>query len=242
MTRLFIENLHQGAASITLDSNNSHYVKKVLRFSVGDELIVFDGSGKEYICSVSNLKDSVTLNVKEIKESDIKPTRDIVLLQGVLKGKKMDIVIQKATEIGIKTVIPVVTERSQIRSSSKRDRWRKIAREASRQCGRADTVAIEDTVNFSDLVNNTLPQYKDALKIVFYEKSRKALHVLEEELKEAKKIVLFTGPEGGFSNAEMQILENDGFQVLSMGDLILRAETASIVASGIIQYICNTPA
>ncbi len=242
MTRLFVENLSDVSTSIPLDRNASHYVKKVLRYSMGDELIVFDGSGKEYLCSISDLKEKVILNVKEIKESKIKPSRDIILLQGLLKGKKMDLVVQKATEIGVKTIVPVITGRSQTRRVSKGDRWRKIANEALRQCGRVDTVAIEEAVNFSDLVNNALPHYEDALKIVFYEKSRKPLHVIEEELKGAKKIVLFTGPEGGFSSEETQLLEDNGFRVVSMGDLILRAETAAIVASGIIQYISNKQA
>jgi 16S rRNA (uracil1498-N3)-methyltransferase len=237
MTRLCVENLSDVSTSIPLDRNASHYVKKVLRYSMGDELIVFDGSGKEYLCSISDLKEKVILNVKEIKESKIKPSRDIILLQGLLKGKKMDLVVQKATEIGVKTIVPVITGRV-----SKGDRWRKIANEALRQCGRVDTVAIEEAVNFSDLVNNALPHYEDALKIVFYEKSRKPLHVIEEELKGSKKIVLFTGPEGGFSSEETQLLEDNGFQVLSMGDLVLRAETAAIVASGIIHYICNKQA
>lgn len=241
MTRLFVENLSGVSTSIPLDKNRSHYVKKVLRYSLGDELIVFDGSGKEYLCSVSDLKEKVILIVKEIKESEIKPSKDIILLQGLLKGKKMDLVVQKATEIGIKMIIPVITGRSQIRRVSRGDRWRKIANEALRQCGRVDTVAIEDAVNFSDLINNALPHFEGALKIVFYEKIRKPLHVLEEELKGAKKIVLFTGPEGGFSSEETQLLEDNGFRVVSMGDLILRAETAAIVASGIIQYICNKP-
>jgi 16S rRNA (uracil1498-N3)-methyltransferase len=241
MIRLFVENLSEASVSIALDKEQSHYLSKVLRLSVGDALIIFDGSGKEYICSVTGLKDRVALRVRDIRESEIKASKDITLFQGLLKGKKMDLVIQKTAEIGIRAIVPVISERTQIRRTSKGDRWRKIAHEASRQCGRSDIIGIKDTVSFDDLKKNVVPHYEDAMKIVFYEKGIEPIHKIEERIQRADRIVLFTGPEGGFSDREVQSLLDSNFYISGLGDYILRAETAAIVASGIIQYICNKP-
>ena len=239
MTRLFIDDLSDISHFITLEKKNSHYVSKVLRCSSGDELVLFDGSGKECRCIVSAINTEVTLRVKDIKTSDIQPLKYIILLQGLLKGKKMDLIVQKTTEVGIKKIIPVITERSQIRRTSKRERWQKIAHDASRQCGRTDIVEISDAIAFDDLLFHFLPYVDNALKVVFYEKSSEPLYRLEEKLCSKETTVIFTGPEGGFTEDEIQTLKDKGFYVSGLGDFVLRAETAAIVSTGIVQYISS---
>jgi 16S rRNA (uracil1498-N3)-methyltransferase len=237
MTRLFIDGLSEQNGLISLDKKTAHYVSNVLRLSDGNELVVFDGSGNEYVCSISQMNDKVLLRIIESRESDRTPKKDIILLQGLLKGQKMDLVVQKATEVGVKKIIPVVTGRSQIRKTSKVPRWQTIAQEASRQCGRADIVNVEEAVSFETLLSNEIHAFRDSLKIVFYERSEEPIYLLEKEIQTADSIVLFLGPEGGFHEHEIHKLRDKGFHVTGLGDFILRAETAAIVASGIVQYI-----
>ena len=160
MTRLFIDGLFEQNGLISLDKKTAHYVSHVLRLTDGNELIVFDGSGKEYVCSLSLMNDKVLLRIIDSRESERTPKKEIILLQGLLKGQKMDLVVQKATEVGVKKIIPVVTGRSQIRKTSKVTRWQTIAQEASRQCGRADIVSVEDAVSFESLLSEVIPSYR----------------------------------------------------------------------------------
>lgn len=239
MTRLFIDLVPYETGLIKLDKKYSHYVKHVLRYSERDELIVFDGTGKEYTCRVSSIEGGVTLLVESVAESGIKPRTNIVLMQGLLKGRKMDVVLRKAVEMGIKTVIPVFTDRSQIRKTSKLSRWRTIAYEASRQCGRSDVMDIRDVAALIDAVSYVLSEYPEALKIVFYESSDVSLRTLEDAIKGSEDIIIFIGPEGGFSPYEIGFLRNEGFHAAGLGKVIMRAETVPLVSAGIIQYIAG---
>lgn len=237
MIRLFLPALPEHPKTIRLDRAQSRYVVKVLRSRKGDRLTLFDGSGRELLCSILDGGDHVVLAVESQKVSDIKPLKNIALAQGLIKGQKMDLVVQKAAELGIRTFIPVVTERSQVRTTAKVPRWKKIAAEASEQCRRADVMDIRevDTLdNFLSFISRTYPK---ALKIVFYEEGGKSLKSFEEEIRTSEDIVLFTGPEGGFSREEINLLAGAGFEAVYLGRMILRAETASIVAAGIIQYM-----
>ncbi|HDZ88363.1 MAG TPA: 16S rRNA (uracil(1498)-N(3))-methyltransferase [Nitrospirae bacterium] len=237
MTRLFIERISASKGIIILDRENSHYVRNVLRFSRGDKLTVFNGTGREYVCTVFSLTENVTLSIADVVESHIKPLKEIILLQGLLKGRKMDIVVRKATEIGVGSIVPVVTERSRIRSTSKVLRWRKIAMEASRQCRRTDVPNVSHPIDADDLFTDFLSRYPDALKVVFYENGKTPVGDFRKQIREAKTVIILVGPEGGLSDGEVETLAGAGFKVAGLGDFILRAETASLISAGIIQYI-----
>jgi 16S rRNA (uracil1498-N3)-methyltransferase len=237
MTRLFLQSIPQNRTNITLDRERSRYLRDVLRSPVGTQVTVFDGSGSEYLCRIREMKSEVVLTVEGAKQSSVRPLRNVVLVQGILKGQKMDLVIRKAAEIGISRVIPVITERCQVRETGKLARWKRIASEASKQCRRSDLMLIEDVVSFPGLLSAVVREHGDAFKIVFYEEGEFRLKESEEKIRKAKDLLLFTGPEGGFSRDEVHELEEKGFAVACLGNMVLRAETASIVAAGIIQYL-----
>ncbi|UCG77561.1 MAG: 16S rRNA (uracil(1498)-N(3))-methyltransferase [Nitrospirota bacterium] len=239
MTRLFVDDVSPNESIIRLDRQNSHYLTKVLRLTDNDRVTVFDGSGREYICSLSFLEEVPFLKVIETLRSDRVPYKKIVILQGLLKGKKMDLLVQKLSETGVSEVIPVITERSQVRSTSKTERWTKIAKESSRQCGRTDVLEISGPLKFEEAVDRISDRYQSSLKIVFYEGGGGTLSSLETDISSSEEVVVFIGPEGGFSEHEIGILRNSGFHIVGLAGFILRAETASIVASGIIQYIIS---
>jgi 16S rRNA (uracil1498-N3)-methyltransferase len=159
---------------------------------------------------------------------------DIILAQGLLKGEKMDFVIQKATELGVTAIIPAVTERSQIRETRKHPRWKKIAEEASRQSGRTRVPEIFETCSFEDIFNcSALTSGKG---IIFWEQAGEELSGILNRLSVADKICLLIGPEGGFSEKEALSASAKGFLTATLGSRILRAETAAIAAVSVIQF------
>lgn len=159
---------------------------------------------------------------------------DIILVQGLLKGEKMDFVIQKATELGVSAIIPVSTVRSQLRETRKLPRWKKIAEEASRQSGRAKIPEIFESFSFKDIFD--IPVLISGKGIIFWEQGGEKLPALTSKLSNTDKIFLIIGPEGGFSEEEVLFASDKGFFTATLGSRILRAETASIAAVSIIQF------
>jgi 16S rRNA (uracil1498-N3)-methyltransferase len=169
MPRIYlpINLIKEGRISIT--DEKAHYLISVLRCRKGDDLIVFDGKGDCFRTTIlkADRKEIITEVIEKFQcnaESNI----NITLVQGFLKGEKMDLVIQKTTELGVKEIIPVVTERSQLRKTRKVARWRKIAEEASRQSGRSIIPIVHDPMKFSDIFH-LLPPSNKVNGLIFYE-------------------------------------------------------------------------
>ncbi|MFZ3122875.1 MAG: 16S rRNA (uracil(1498)-N(3))-methyltransferase [Thermodesulfovibrionales bacterium] len=136
---------------ITLSGEKARYLISVLRCSAGDELQVFDGEGSLYKSKITGIENKkVIIDLLEQISLNAESPLNLTLVQGILKGEKMDMVIQKATELGVKEIIPAITERSQIRHTRKVDRWRKIAEEASRQSGRTMIPVVHEPMEFSN--------------------------------------------------------------------------------------------
>lgn len=213
---------------ITLSAEDRKYLFKVLRHSVGDTLCVIDGKGKIYRARILNKK---TLEILYEKDFPIEDAFSTILCQGLLKGDKMDMVVQKATEIGVKKIIPFVSERCIVRYTRKIARWRKIAKEATEQSNRISVPEINEVVNFSDLIK----QVENG--ILFWEKAKTSLIQVISELPSEKPVFLFIGPEGGFTQQEVELAKKRGIKIASLGRSILRAETASIVSLAIVNFL-----
>lgn len=234
MTRLFLDNAIQKESVVHLTGEKAHYISTVLRCKALDPLIVTDSTGTAYSARISAItKKQTTLEILDPIIQDNESPLDIVLVQGLLKGEKMDLVIQKATELGVKEIAPVVTERSQVRETRKLQRWQKIAEEASRQCGR----------NMIPLVHGPAA-YEAAISvqgrgsgIICWEKGEAPFSAAVHEFKDENKIVLCIGPEGGFSEKEVQAAKDCGLTVASLGRRILRAETAALTAVALAQFV-----
>jgi 16S rRNA (uracil1498-N3)-methyltransferase len=177
-------------------------------------------------------KKEVEVEILGIMERDTESSLQITVLQGLLKGDKMDLVVQKVTELGVREIIPVVTERSQVRETRKLERWRKIAEEASRQSGRNTIPQVRDIVELERLFLD----YRVPPGIIFWETEGIALADAIETLRGSHEVALFTGPEGGFERKEVEAAAQKGFVAATMGKRILRAETASIAAVTIVQF------
>jgi 16S rRNA (uracil1498-N3)-methyltransferase len=231
-----VSNIKDNRMSIT--GEKARYLTSVLRCRKGDELIVFDGKGNCYRTTILKAdKKEVIDEVIEKFPCDTESHINITLVQGLLKGEKMDMVIQKTTELGVKEIIPVVTERSQPRETRRVTRWRKIAEEASRQSGRSIIPIIHESMNFSDAFN--LLQPSNRIKgILFYEQGgMKLSEAVSSFVPRLSSIYLFIGPEGGFTKEEVTLAKEKGLIVTYLGRRILRAETAAISAATLVQFL-----
>ena len=205
-----------------------HYLARVLRLRAGDSVVLFDGAGAECDARLERVGErSSALRIEARRKAPAARGPAITLLMGLLKGDKMDLVVQKATELGAARLVPVVTSRSVAKTDARRPRWLKIAREAARQSGRAD---LPELGPVTDLHEALAGAPKDALRLMFWEEARD--RPLRGALPSAPPpaVVLAIGPEGGFSAEEVAVARTHGFVLVGLGARTLRAETAALAA------------
>ena len=237
------------AKSATLSPEETRHLRDVLRLHPGDEIYVFDGAGREFHCAVEIIaKDSTALRVI----SEVEPTRPesplhLTLAIALLKGEKFDLVIQKATELGAKRIVPLETERADVRLRDSEDaqkrvtRWRRIALEAAKQSGRAYVTMISGPRTLDSLLRMSVTEDKESAnsvaRIMFSEREGKSLpEVMNSFPGSPKEIVAVVGPEGGWTVEEVELARESGWQIVTLGGRTLRAETAAIVAVSLLQH------
>lgn len=232
--------------TVLLSAEETRHARDVLRLERGEEVYVFDGEGQEYRCVIAQLnRDSVKVNVLE----QVKPTHresrlDLTLGVALLKGEKFDLVVQKATELGATRLIPVLTNRADVRIRSDDDakrklmRWQRIALESTKQCGRARLMKIDASVAFEKLIERA--EQRDELRLMFAERGGSSFsQVLEDlELTPTKAIALI-GPEGGWTDAEIDEASKNSWRIVTLGGRTMRAETAAVVAATLLQHRCG---
>ncbi|MEN2993783.1 MAG: 16S rRNA (uracil(1498)-N(3))-methyltransferase [Thermodesulfovibrio sp.] len=213
---------------LELSNEEKRYLFNVLRCHPGDTLSIFDGKGKSF---QAKIVDSKTIHI--LKEENLSTEDDfsIVLCQALLKGEKMDMVIEKATELGVKKIIPFVSSRCIVRHTRKIERWMKIAKEASEQSLRSIVPEISEVISFSELIQSI------ENGILFWEKANIPLIQAISNINREKAIFLLVGPEGGFTQEEIIIAEKRGIKIISLGRRILRAETASLVSVALVSFL-----
>jgi len=240
MPRIFLP-LEGRPETIHIAGEKARYLINVLRCQAGDEIIVFDGKGSSYNAEITSITNKeLFARVNRVIPYEAESKLDIILIQGVLKGEKMDLVIQKTTELGVNEILPVTTERSQLRETRKGPRWRKIAEDASRQCGRTHVPKIHDLIPFQEIFA-PLSHYAQYLRrsrgLLFWEEEGMNLTESRDALGVSRSLMISIGPEGGFTKEEAHIAQSSGFLPVSLGNRILRAETAAIAATALVQYV-----
>jgi 16S rRNA (uracil1498-N3)-methyltransferase len=232
MQRLFLPEADLKSRLVSIRGAKARYLATVLRCRAGDPLFIHDDRGNAYSSVITNVTArEVTAELVEKIDMQTESALHVTLLQGLLKGEKMDLVVQKATELGVKEIVPVVTARSQVRETRKMARWMKIAEEASRQAGRNSVPLVRETIFFDKLDTMSIPE-----GIIFWEQGGDGLTDMLNRFRGRKGISLFTGPEGGFSEEEIRSAGEKGFVTATLGRRILRAETAAITAVAITQF------
>ena len=226
--------------AVTLVGDEARHLRDVLRLKVGDEAYIFNGEGQEFRCTVSQLKrDLAILEVcEEVDPSKPESPLNLTLAVALLKGEKFDLVVQKATELGITKIVPVKTRYADIRlrdaldTQKRMDRWQRIAMEAAKQCGRAKVPSISIPATFDSLV----AEDSEAEKLMFSERDG---HSLQEALatETTEAIVILVGSEGGWSDEEIKTAKDCGWKIVTLGGRVMRAETGAITATVLVQHL-----
>jgi len=233
LPRLYLPSIPKGKRIVRIAGDEARYLMRVLRMKAGDELSVFDSAGAHFRAIIREAgRNGVVAELAEALPPAGEPARPLVLLQGVLKGEKMDFVVQKAAELGVSEVVPLITERSQVRETRKGDRWRKIAVEASRQSFRTSVAGIREPVAFEDFFAGR----SSAEGFIFWEEGGARLRGARLS-PSSKPLVVAVGPEGGFTPREVELARAKGLEVKTLGKRILRAETAALAAVSIVQFM-----
>jgi 16S rRNA (uracil1498-N3)-methyltransferase len=239
MARFYVPQPRIEKGLLKVEGEEVKHIRKVLRLKEGDEITVFDGLGKEFEGTIVEERlSSVVIRVKSVSSSKTDSLLEVTLAQSLLKGEKMDYLIQKATELGVKEIIPFLSSRSvplleKSKNQKRHHRWERIAIEASKQCGRGVIPRIEFLQDYSEMLPKASP---NALRLILWEREGIRLKEILERSKEKKRIFFVIGPEGGLSQGEVDEAEGAGFIAVTLGRRILRAETASLCLLSILQY------
>ena len=241
MDRFFVEkkNVNLENNTCIIEGEDVKHISKVLRCKIGEEIEVCDKDNTEYICEITNInKDIVELNI--LDKVDIKREADvrIRLYQGLPKGPKMEMILQKLTEVGVDEIILVQTKRSVAKVDEKKEdkkieRWERIIYEAAKQSKRGIIPKLRGVLSFKEALED---MKNNDMNICPYENERTVS--IKSAIKDAdiNTIGIFVGPEGGFEEEEIENIQDIDSKVVSLGPRILRTETASVVASSIVLY------
>ena len=222
---------------MTLGTDEARHLREVLRLKTGDEVYVFDGRGREFRCVVvASRRDSAELRI----EAEIEPAKPESHLQlnlcvALLKGDKFDLVVQKATELGVTKITPLITRYADIHLRDESDatkrvaRWRRIALEAAKQSGRAFVPEISLPVQFESVLDT------NGLGVMFSERGGESLENLTRQ-PTSQSVTALVGSEGGWSDEEIETARARNFHVITLGGRILRAETAAITVAVLLQH------
>lgn len=234
------ENIQNGRARIT--GEDVKHLRQVLRLKPGDAVSLFDGSGLEYAVELTSVeKDMACGKVLSSSISDTEPKTRLTLYQGIPKAEKMDWIVQKAVELGVFRIVPVITRHTVVQldpkdRERKRERWNRIAKEAAKQCKRAFVPEVTLPVAIETLRQQG--KSYDAWILLYEQEQKKCLKELLKcyNINKIGNIALFVGPEGGFSDSDLENLAPLDIVSASLGKRVLRTETAALCGISIIMY------
>ena len=234
MPRFFVDNPLAVGQTATLTGADARHLAGALRVTVGEPITLCDGAGTDYACTVAAVeRESVFLSVDAATPSEAEPTLAVTLYMGLPKGDKMELIIQKAVELGVTAIVPVATARSIVRLDSKdgakkQQRWQKIAAEAAGQSGRGVIPAVEAPISWKQ----ALARFETENTLLCYEGGGQPIGRLVSPADTALSLVV--GPEGGFDPAEVEAVTAAGGRIATLGKRILRCETAPLAALAVL--------
>lgn len=220
---------------VELDAQATVHLTKVLRLRVGDALVVFNGEGGEFAAQVDAVgRRSASIKLGEFADGGVESPLQLVLLQGVSRGERMDYTVQKAVELGVARVVPVLTKRTTVnlrgeRQEKRRAHWQAVVNSACEQSGRNRVPEVAPVTPFA----TALAEVGEGLKLVLHHRAQTGLDELPAP---AGPVSLLIGPEGGLSAEEITAAEAAGFVPLRLGPRVLRTETAALAALSVLQW------
>lgn len=225
-------------SQVVLNADEAHHLSRVLRLGEGDRVFVFDGEGNEWECEIARVgKREADLTILRQLNNDVESPLRLTLAQALVKGDKFDWIVQKATELGVTRIVPLITDHTDVRrveerAEQKLERWRRISLEALKQCGRRRLVEITEPISFVGFCSAA-----EAVSLVFSERGGKALREIAASVHSPASLTLCVASEGGWSDAELEAAEAHNFQPVHLGQRILRTETAAIAAVTLAQHL-----
>ena len=242
MYQFFVEPSQIQDKRIVITGNDVNHIKNVLRMKIGEEIAVSNGiDGKEYRCGIEELgEDQIVCTLRFIKEDGVELASQIYLFQGLPKADKMELIIQKAVELGVHEVIPMATKRCVVKLDEKKavskiNRWQGIAEAAAKQSKRGVIPQVHSVMNMKEAVAYAGEM---EIRLIPYELAEDMAHTkqLIEQVKPGQKVAIFIGPEGGFEEAEVQMALEAGIEPITLGRRILRTETAGFTILSWLMY------
>ncbi len=250
LPRFFISPNQVSGNAITIAGEDVRHIAMVMRMKPGEELLLCDGKGTEYTVEIVTIgRSDIKTEIVNQSEEEL-PNLRITLGQGLPKSDKMDFIVQKATELGVAVIAPIITERTivKVKDEEKRiSRWQKIAREAAMQSNRTNIPQVEQIRSFRDFISSLapgpltldpaspVPEPRPLLLLPWEEGTEPIKNILRQN-PEAQDVVVLIGPEGGYSSAEAMAAQDKGFHLVSLGPNILRTETAAVAVLSMIVY------
>lgn len=245
MNRFFVDiDGREIGTDISITGGDVNHIRNVLRLKVGQEILVSDGRGRDYTCSISDIEsDAVICRVEDINDNFAELPVKVTLFQGYPKSDKMDLIVQKMVELGVHRIVPVFTARTIVKLDAKKaakktERYQTIAESAAKQSGRGIVPEITEPVTFAQAVElargldrNIIP-YEEAEGI---EKSRQIIEDITTS-SSCRSLGIFIGPEGGFSREEVEQAVAAGADCITLGHRILRTETAGLAVMSVIMF------
>ncbi len=241
MPRFFVNPSQVGEDSIIIQGNDVNHIRNVLRMRPGDELSLSDGQGTDYFCRIQSMeRDVIRLSIENSWKSYVELPVRLYLFQGLPKGEKMELIIQKVVELGAYEIIPVRTNRAIVKLDAKKEakkiaRWQQIAESGAKQSGRGMIPAVKPVMGLAEAL-----AYAKSLDgiLIPYEKAEgiKKTREIIAGLKGKKSVGIFIGPEGGFDEAEVEAAMAAGAVPVTLGRRILRTETAGLTMLSILMF------
>ncbi|MGH4139321.1 16S rRNA (uracil(1498)-N(3))-methyltransferase [Clostridium sp.] len=241
MHKFFVPKKNIDGDNAIIDGEDVKHIYKVLRLKIGDVVSINNCEGIEYIGKIILIdKSEVKINLLEENPINNESPVEVYLFQGMPKSTKMDLIVQKNTELGVKAITPIITERvvvkTELKEFKKVDRWNRIALEACKQCKRSLIPEINVPIEFQDLLDSLKSM---DLVVVPYENEegfgiKKLMKTIEKE--SISKVAIIIGPEGGFEEHEIHKLKEIGASIVTLGPRILRTETAGFTCLSLIMY------
>ncbi len=236
--RFFIEGVYGAGQTVTLAGNDAHKIAHVLRKRSGDTIQIIDSTANRFDAVLKIEDGAVRAQLSEPVAPKSSQRLQITIAQGVPKGRKMDFVVEKVTELGVAAIVPFYSERSVVVESGqgKLDRWRRLAKTAAAQCGRDEIPEVAEPVEFPALLK-TFTAYDCVLFPWELAEAAPLRDILPALVADSRRVLVVIGPEGGFAHSEAEAAERCGAHVIGLGTHILRTETAALVVVALLNYV-----
>lgn len=224
---------------VVLEGDEFHHLKNVMRTNVGDLVSLFNGTKIDAIAQVKNIsKNKAELYIQEILENNSEPAIEVTLFQAVCKGDKLSLITQKITELGATNMTVFYSQYTDIKDkTSKLDKLERVSISASKQCGRSSILNVEGVVSFAEMLNKA--KVLDKVFVAYENADQTSLYDSLSKNANYKKIGVIIGAEGGFSEKEIEIINENKFEIVTLGKRILRTETAAIASVAQIMFACE---